>query len=257
MVMVRMNRRPATGILLIPFLLLLVITVSASPVLPAEYYGQVTLNGNPAPVGTEISVTINNVVVGSIQTTAAGYYGGSGTFDPRLTVSGTADGQTLVFLINGNTADQTSVFHPGKTQQLSLSAVGTSKVTVTPTKTTTTVSPTKTTAVTATTTTVQQSVTTATVTTSAQANPTATGTVKSTKTIEKTTVQENNPIDTNAITASPTQAGEQKTMSSTLKSTPVQPVTTPQSATTQSSGFTIQTLVLSLLVITCWAIIRK
>src|SRR5512138_1963785 len=117
----RMRRIICSWIVLVP-LFLFIGAVSAVPVLPAEYYGTVTINGNPAPAGTEISALINGSIVGNLVTARAGSYGGTGTFDPRLVVAGTGDGEPIVFLINGKPADQTGVYHPGDLRELSLSA---------------------------------------------------------------------------------------------------------------------------------------
>jgi hypothetical protein len=97
---------------------LLVAGAVAGPVLPAEYYGTVTINGNPAPAGTVVTAVINNQVAGSITTTNSGIYGGAGTFAQRLVVAGTENGQTIQFQINGRKAAQTSTFQSGGTNPL-------------------------------------------------------------------------------------------------------------------------------------------
>jgi len=112
----------ATRIVPILLILLLCAPVMAGPVLPAEYYGTVTINDAPAPAGTIITALIDGQVVGTLTTTTEGAYGGSGTFDPRLAVQGISTGQEIQFRINGYTADQTSTFSSGSTQQFVLSA---------------------------------------------------------------------------------------------------------------------------------------
>ncbi len=91
---------------------------------PEEFYGNVTVNGLPAPTGSVIIAKIGGVERGRLTTTVAGQYGGSGTFTTRLVVSGQqADiGQTVNFYINNNKANQTANFTPGQSVQLALSA---------------------------------------------------------------------------------------------------------------------------------------
>lgn len=116
----------------------------AGPVLPAEYYGTVTINGDPAPAGTVITALINSQVAGTITTTASGTYGGAGTFDPRLVVEGTESGQAIEFRIDGRTAGEASTFRSGSTSQVALSvqySPGSSPVTTTAAPTATVTSP--------------------------------------------------------------------------------------------------------------------
>ena len=85
---------------------------SEVPPLPDEFYGTVTINGAPAPIGTHIIAEINGVERGNVTTTEEGKYGGSGTFDDRLNVQGQEDeiGHVITFRINGNEAAETSTF---------------------------------------------------------------------------------------------------------------------------------------------------
>ena len=91
---------------------------------PEEFYGNITINGVAAPVGTVIVAKISGVERGTFTTTEAGKYGGSGTFDPRLVVSGEgADtGKTITFWVNGSQADQTAIYEPGESKELNLIA---------------------------------------------------------------------------------------------------------------------------------------
>jgi PKD repeat protein len=93
------------------------------PLLPAEFYGNVTLNGHPVPAGSLISATINGSERGSLITSIAGKYGGSGTLDPRLVVNGldVDYGQPIIFRINGVVADESTVYQPGSSTSLDLS----------------------------------------------------------------------------------------------------------------------------------------
>ncbi len=93
------------------------------PLLPDEFRGSVTINGNPAPVGTVLTALINEEVRGTVTTTETGIYGGLELDDRRLMVIG-YDGEvgaTITFTVNGHTATETSTFTPGETQRLDLS----------------------------------------------------------------------------------------------------------------------------------------
>jgi hypothetical protein len=70
------------------------------PTLPHAFYGTLTITGSPAPVGTVVTAKVNEVECGSITTTVAGQYGGSGAFDPKLTVTGEIEnGATIEFYV--------------------------------------------------------------------------------------------------------------------------------------------------------------
>jgi hypothetical protein len=90
--------------LIVAALLLCAIPAYADiPTLPHAFYGTLTILGSPAPVGTVVTAEVNSVQCGSITTTVAGQYGGSGAFDPKLTVSGDIEtGATISFKVNGN-----------------------------------------------------------------------------------------------------------------------------------------------------------
>lgn len=94
------------------------------PLLPDEFRGSVTINGNPAPVGTVLTALINDEVRGTVTTTEAGTYGGLELDDRRLIVTG-YDGEvgtTITFTVAGHTAAETATFATGETQILDLSA---------------------------------------------------------------------------------------------------------------------------------------
>lgn len=115
--------------LIVPFLIifLLGIHVAAVPPLPAEFYGTVSVDGKPAPIGTLISAQIKGVEKGSITTSVVGFYGGGpGIFDTRIKVNVTEEEYQpgdlkVVFMINGQQATQNAVFEPGSSKQLDLS----------------------------------------------------------------------------------------------------------------------------------------
>lgn len=100
------------------------VCVSADTTQPEEFYGDVTINAAPAPVGTVITATIGNIERGRFTTTETGKYGGTATFGTRLIVAGQQSdtGQPLSFYVNGNKAPQTVMFSPGQSVQLALSA---------------------------------------------------------------------------------------------------------------------------------------
>jgi PGF-pre-PGF domain-containing protein len=68
--------------------------------LPAAYYGNITVHGEPAPVGTIITAKINGVEKGEITTTSRGVYGEKPR-DESLVVQGGAEGDLVHFYVNG------------------------------------------------------------------------------------------------------------------------------------------------------------
>ncbi|NLZ30333.1 MAG: PKD domain-containing protein [Methanomicrobiales archaeon] len=104
-------------------LLLLIGTASAVPLLPAEFWGSVTIDGAPAPAGTVIIARIDGRDCGSLTLDVAGVYGGDAIFDKRLLVSGEADDKEkeIIFFVNDVKAIETSVYTPGTSKRLDLS----------------------------------------------------------------------------------------------------------------------------------------
>ncbi|HWQ65265.1 MAG TPA: PKD domain-containing protein [Methanospirillum sp.] len=118
-----------SAFLLVILLCTLILSVSAVPPLPAEFYGGVTIQGTPAPIGTVVVAKINDQVRGQLSLNEAGKYGHTGIFDERLVVAATDDdlksgAAVVTFLIGSTVAEQTVPFEPGKTQKLDLSAGG-------------------------------------------------------------------------------------------------------------------------------------
>ncbi len=103
-------------------LFLLIGTASAVPLLPAEFRGSVTIDGNPAPAGTVITARIDGRDCGSLTLETAGVYGGDATFDKRLLVCGRDDdaGKTIAFFVDGARAAGTAVYTPGTSVRLDL-----------------------------------------------------------------------------------------------------------------------------------------
>jgi len=96
-------------------------TPTSIPSIPHAFYGTVTIGGSDAPVGTVVTAKVGGVQCGSITTTVAGQYGGSGAFDAKLTVTGEiATGATISFFVNGVDTTQTSSFIPGGVTELNL-----------------------------------------------------------------------------------------------------------------------------------------
>ncbi len=89
-------------------------TPTSIPAIPHPFYGTVTIDGSDAPVGTVVTAKVGGVQYGSITTTVAGQYGGSGAFDLKLAVTGEIDtGATINFFVNGVDTTQTYAFSPG------------------------------------------------------------------------------------------------------------------------------------------------
>ena len=94
------------------------------PPIPNTFYGDVTLNGDPAPVGTMVSAYIDGNLSGSIEVTVAGKYGSRAN---PLTVTGSSTdvGKTITFMVGGVTASETAKLDSLPTRvELDLSAIG-------------------------------------------------------------------------------------------------------------------------------------
>jgi PGF-pre-PGF domain-containing protein/PGF-CTERM protein len=97
---------------------------SEQPSIPASYYGDVTIDGEPAPEGTEIEAVVNGDVRDSITVNETGRYGGPGLNDEKLEIANVPNGSTVTFRIDGTPADRTEPatveYEPGTTQQVDL-----------------------------------------------------------------------------------------------------------------------------------------
>jgi PKD repeat protein len=105
------------------------VSAAAVPPLPAEFYGTVTLQGNPVPAGTVLKATIHDQVHGQFTLKETGTYGGPGIFDEKLMVAASEDDLkngplSVSFLIGDIKADQVIPFESGKVQKLDLSSGG-------------------------------------------------------------------------------------------------------------------------------------
>jgi hypothetical protein len=90
---------------------------------PHRFFGKVTLNGGPPPVGTRVEASIAGKLCGSGQTTTGGTYVVDVDNATRTPGCGTR-GATITFTIAGLTAAQTGTFRDGGFEQLDLSASG-------------------------------------------------------------------------------------------------------------------------------------
>lgn len=90
------------------------------PRLPCEFYGDVTIGGYAAPVGTVIVAKIGNEGVGYTTVNTPGKYGNDQSL---MTQYSFGEGNPVItFFINGIQADQTAPFSEGAAIQLSLTS---------------------------------------------------------------------------------------------------------------------------------------
>jgi hypothetical protein len=130
------------GLYLAFLLLYFASPVSAQSRLPHAFYGNVTIGGQPAPLGTFISAEVSGVVSGNVTTWELGNYGWGEGLPPEeamanLLVQGEhiSNGDTIEFYINYKRADQDFTFESGGVTQLDLSVDWAPPVTPTPTVT--------------------------------------------------------------------------------------------------------------------------
>ncbi|WP_254861587.1 CARDB domain-containing protein [Halovivax gelatinilyticus] len=106
----------AVGTVVVVALLVLSVVAVGAPVAasdeqppppPAAYYGELTIDGEPAPPGTLVTAKIDGETRGSIVTTEAGQFGGPGMADEKLSVEGEYgdDGAVVEFFVNGEPVD--------------------------------------------------------------------------------------------------------------------------------------------------------
>lgn len=110
-----------TSIVSLALLVLPIVVSAQTPQLPHIFYGELTINSAPAPIGTVVIAKVDGVEKGRITTTVTGKYGGPGAYDQKLLVQGSiADNATVIFLVNDHNAEQTASFHSGTVQELNL-----------------------------------------------------------------------------------------------------------------------------------------
>ncbi len=98
---------------------------AATPIHPCEFYGDISINGNPAPAGTVITATIGGEERGRLVTSAEGVYGGTDVFDTRLIVKAAEgeDAAAITFLVNGVALSQTALYVPGEKTRMNLAVL--------------------------------------------------------------------------------------------------------------------------------------
>lgn len=98
-----------------------VLAASATPPQPpAAYYGQVAVNGDPAPAGVVVTAWVDGEAKSTIVTDTDGGFGGPGTFDDKLVVREGAN-ESVRFTVGGVATDTTVTWESGDHRQLSLS----------------------------------------------------------------------------------------------------------------------------------------
>jgi len=120
-------RHGMTLILLLALTIGVVAGEDVPPTFPHDFWGGVTIDGSPAPAGTEITALIRDTAYDSIKTTKIGEYGSSSRHEGGRLVVGATDGQageTITFRVNGRTARETATFTPDSTTRLDLSVTG-------------------------------------------------------------------------------------------------------------------------------------
>lgn len=123
------DRRPLIGCAVV-LVALLVVTASVPAVAfaqeapPASYYGEATVNGEPAEPGTEIEAVVDGTVYDTIGVGQNGSFGGPGPFEEKLVVNESASGREVAFRVGNVTADTTVTWESGDVRELNLSFTG-------------------------------------------------------------------------------------------------------------------------------------
>ena len=99
--------------------------VSAQVPPPNRFFGSVTIDGRPAPVGTTVVAWANGQQVGMVVTTTVGSY-------PTLEVSGLSPNTPITFRVNGVEANETASWEQGTVTPLNLTASSTALPLLTP-----------------------------------------------------------------------------------------------------------------------------
>ena len=92
-----------------------------APVLPCAFYGNVTIDGKPAPIGTEIRAKMDNKTCGNITVQEEGKYGKAA--GEKLVVVGSAadENKIISFYVDGDKAEETALWTSGGVNRLDLS----------------------------------------------------------------------------------------------------------------------------------------
>lgn len=99
------------------------VVAGSQPSPPESYYGEVTVNGDPAPDGVVVTAVVNGEVKDRI-TVENGDYGGPGAFEDKLAVNA-SEGATVEFLVGGLDTGQTDTLNPGEVTELNLTVTDT------------------------------------------------------------------------------------------------------------------------------------
>lgn len=96
------------------------------PPLPHAFYGDLTINGSPAPAGTTVEARGTGVITGiegnPIATTETGKYGSADPLGTKLIVQGNIlDSTSITFYVNNVSTGQTTSWHSGEVTQINLS----------------------------------------------------------------------------------------------------------------------------------------
>jgi PGF-pre-PGF domain-containing protein len=92
------------------------------PPAPASFYGDLQVDGEPAPSGVAVVAQVDGEQRGCLNTDREGAYGGSGGFDDKLVVDGADgdDGKEITFLVDGSEAAEQATWSAGEVRQLNL-----------------------------------------------------------------------------------------------------------------------------------------
>lgn len=96
---------------------------AGAELLPSQFYGNVTIDGEPAPAGTHITEWINGQECGSVLLGSRGIYGQiPGTLDPSFSIfcSQTRENDRILFFINGQSSGEKCDFVSGGLTRLDL-----------------------------------------------------------------------------------------------------------------------------------------
>lgn len=90
---------------------------------PAAYYGDVTVDGEHADAGVDVTAELDGETYGPIATDGNGEFGGSAAADEKLVVDPdeAPDDQLVTFYVDGEQADETATWDPAGSTEISLS----------------------------------------------------------------------------------------------------------------------------------------
>ena len=92
------------------------------PPVPAGYYGTVTIDGDPAPEGLEVTAELEGETYGPIETDENGAFGGELINQSKLTVDpdSAPDDPTVTFFVDGEEAAETAEWESGASEEITL-----------------------------------------------------------------------------------------------------------------------------------------